>query len=593
LSNFKKIKQYVKEISFLLEGRVSKVIKLWSLFLISSMLDLVGIGLIGTYISIIVTDNVAAIDQISALLPFWDFSSDRRELIRFIGMLILLLTLFKVIFAIVINWSILNFCYQEGVRLRNALMESFQRMAYSHYINRMSSEFVYHAGLAASFSQDILQSILRLLSACTVGLVIIIFLGIQDIQVLTILLLMFLIVGTAFDMLFRKQVSYLGKKTNTASRLVIQSVSDALKGFKEIRVLAIERFFSEKFGNAAQNYATAGTQLGLITSIPRYLLELTIIGFVVIVVFLFYVPKGAGTEALVTTLSMFGVAALRLIPFVNQTVTGITKLRAGRHGVRLLYRDLNAQSKNARAEETPTTKIEFGKKFESYEFKDLWFRYGENQPYVLRSANFSVRAGEAIGIVGQSGAGKTTLVDIILGLLAPESGSIFLNGREINRKLIEWRDKVAYLPQDTFLIDGSIAENIALGTGAGKKYRQQVISAAHHARLLTAISRMPDGLDTLVGDGGIKLSGGQKQRVALARAFFFNRQVLVLDESTSALDNETEREIIDEIKELKGTKTLLLISHRLSVLEHCDCIYRLESGQLVRTSSASERLRDS
>ena len=197
--------------------------------------------------------------------------------------------------------------------------------------------------------------------------------------------------------------------------------------------------------------------------------------------------------------------------------------------------------------------------------------------------NFEIRQGEAIGIMGSSGAGKSTLLDLVLGFIEPTSGEILINSIPLNEQLTSWRLSTAYLPQEVYLIDDSIANNIALGVKESEIDLNKVNNALEAAQLLEFVKDLPSGVKTSLGEGGVKISGGQRQRIALAGAFYFERDTLILDEATSALDSETEKEIIDKIKYLKGSKTLIVIAHRLTTLEHCDRIYRVEKGILTET----------
>ena len=204
-----------------------------------------------------------------------------------------------------------------------------------------------------------------------------------------------------------------------------------------------------------------------------------------------------------------------------------------------------------------------------------------NQP-ALSNISLRITAGKTIGLIGPSGSGKTTLVDVLLGLLEPQSGSLEYNGIPLQEILWDWRAQVAYLPQEVFLIDNTLKCNVALGVPDNMIDERRVLQALSQARLAKMLEQLPYGIETILGERGVRLSGGQRQRVALARAFYHRRSVLVMDEATSALDNSTEKEIVEEIKQLKGKITMIVIAHRLTTVEHCDRIYYLENGQVVK-----------
>jgi ABC-type bacteriocin/lantibiotic exporter with double-glycine peptidase domain len=218
------------------------------------------------------------------------------------------------------------------------------------------------------------------------------------------------------------------------------------------------------------------------------------------------------------------------------------------------------------------------------------FRYPDTTQDALKEITLEIRTGESIGLIGISGSGKTTLVDLLLGLVDPYEGEITYNGRQMNKSLNEWRSHVAYLPQQVFLIDNTLRQNVALGYDKDEIDDLKIHEALRKARLSDLVKQLPRGIDTMLGERGVRLSGGQRQRVALARAFYHERNILVMDESTSALDQETENEIIAEIQQLKGEKTMIVIAHRLTTVQNCDRIYRLDQGRIVEQGSPEEIL---
>jgi len=222
--------------------------------------------------------------------------------------------------------------------------------------------------------------------------------------------------------------------------------------------------------------------------------------------------------------------------------------------------------------------------------RQIYYRYPNTKQSALQNLSLEIKAGESIGLVGPSGSGKTTLVDVLLGLLEPQSGTMEFNGRSLLENLEEWRSQVAYLPQQVFLIDNSLRCNVALGEEESEIDETRLREALRQARLTELVEQLPQGVNTILGERGVRLSGGQRQRVALARAFYHGRSVLVMDEATSALDNETEKEIVAEIQRLKGQKTMIVIAHRLTTVQHCDRIYRLEQGKIVEEGTPQQIL---
>jgi len=284
---------------------------------------------------------------------------------------------------------------------------------------------------------------------------------------------------------------------------------------------------------------------------------------------------------LLPVLSMFGLASIRLTPSVNQMIASISKIRFGRDAVSLLYNDIStAQVKESDASSSQGTFSEFN----NLQIRDISFTYScqKTNKKILSGISFDIEKGEAIGVVGGSGAGKTTLINIITGLLDPTQGAIQCNGVDIRNDRMGYMSMLAYLPQQVFTIDDTILKNVALGVDMVDIDVKNVESALRKAKLLDFVNHLEGGMETIIGERGVKISGGQRQRLALARAFYHDRSVLIMDESTSALDEEVEREVINEIRQLKREKTIIIIAHRMSTIQYCDKVYRVDKGRVVR-----------
>jgi ABC-type multidrug transport system fused ATPase/permease subunit len=261
-----------------------------------------------------------------------------------------------------------------------------------------------------------------------------------------------------------------------------------------------------------------------------------------------------------------------------------------RNSISELHRDL-AELDGARPGAPQAVADSRADHFRSLVLDRIRFTYPNASAAALDDVFLEIRAEESIGLVGPSGSGKTTLVDVLLGLLEPQQGEVLYNGRPLKETLAQWRAQVAYLPQQVFLVDDTLRRNVALGVEDEEIDAERLKEALRQARLAELAAQLPEGVETIIGERGVRLSGGQRQRVAIARAFYHRRSVLVMDEATSALDNETEREIVEEIRRLKGEKTLIVIAHRLTTVEHCDRIFRLKDGRIVEQGTYGEVFR--
>lgn len=574
--------QYIREVLYLLGDNRRKIPWMLFLFLASSVLDLAGISLIAPYVAILVSPETFTQSNFYPFFVSLGMVTEQEELLTTLGLLLLSVFVFKAVAAILINLIIVRFCYKQGIHLRLLLMTSYQNLPYIHYLHRNSSEFVHNIALAGKFSESILQSILRLISDGLVALVILVLLALNNPIALGLLVLLLGSLIFIYDQIFRPNIGRYGRQSNEYSTQMVKSIHEGIEGLKEIRILGKEKHFQRMLHEGAKGYASVSTKSAMITTSPRYLLEFLLVAFVVFTVFI-SIMLGEDLKSLLPTLGMFGIASLRLVPAANQILSGITKIRFGRNSVALLYSDLQYLEQQVNLDnETIRTNVSA---FQLLSLYNVSFSYPSTQQQALNDVSLEINKGDAIGLTGPSGSGKTTFVDILLGLMKPQSGEINFNGQPLSNNLSEWRSQVAYLPQQVFLIDSSLRNNVALGLDEHEIDDEKVEEALRQARLSDLVKQLPQGFDTMLGERGIRLSGGQRQRVALARAFYHDRNVLVMDESTSSLDNETEREIVEEIKRLKGNKTLIIIAHRLTTLQHCNRIYQLERGGLVKQGS--------
>jgi len=584
------MKIYLKEILFLIGSDIKKIPWMLVAFLSVSMLDVLGLGLIAPYVALIINPDLNSNNYLYSLVRLLWTSPSLEQILLVSGCGLVLIFILKMIFSILINRIILNFANKKGASLRADLMSSYQKLSYLDYSHRNSADYLHSIQtLAAQFSQNTLQAVLRFISEGIFVLAVLVFLAWTNFVALSILTSLIVIYLYLFDLIFRHKITEYGRLVNETQTQIIQDVREAVDGFKEIRVLGKERYFYEIVKGSAEVYADTYTKLQVLTSASRYILEVILILFIVIIVF-YSIFKGHDLALMIPTLTVFGVASLRLMPAANVFSMGISQMRFGRNATTIIYSDLtNNLSKNSYKLKGPTDNVS---EFNSLDFKGVDFTYAEAEENVLNDISISIKVGESIGIIGPTGSGKTTLINIMLGLLKPTKGEIYINKIPVESSIEVLRNNTAYLPQNIFLIDNTIRKNIALGLLDSEIDEEKVLKALNQARLADLVEQLPDGLDTHIGEQGIRLSGGQRQRVALARALYHDRKVLVMDEATSALDNETESEIVEEISRLKGKKTTIVIAHRLSTVKHCDRIYKLEKGKIIAFGIPSEVIID-
>lgn len=580
--------QYLKEILYLLGNDRFKLPFLLFLFLIMSLLEVLGIGLIIPYVGLIMDPELINSEKYSFLVKLFSLIEFQNILIP-MGLVLISVFIIKGLGIIFINWIILKFCYSKSVSLKSILMKSYQNMPYVNYIERNSAEYIYTMSLVDEFSVGTLSSILRMIVEFFVGIAIFLLLFYQSPLALFLISLILVTSILFYDIFFRTKVKNLGRMGNIHNVSLIKEVTEGITGLKEIRILGKNNYFFKKVRSSAYSFSKVAHKYDMISILPRYLLEVLMIFFIVALV-LYYVLLGREANELLPILAMISIATVRLLPSANQFILGMTKLRHSRHAISILYQDIKLTEKLQ-----PQNKISMKSKsseFKKIELKNISFKYATRSQKAISNLSMKITAGQSIGIIGSSGSGKSTLLDVLLGLLDIDDGQIIYNEREANSSfLTEWRSNVAYLPQKVFIIDDSVKNNIALGEFSSEIDDKKLEKAIKKSQLDELVKELPKGIDTILGDKGIQLSGGQLQRIALARAFYYERDVLIMDEATSSLDNETEKEIVNEIKKLKGKKTLIVVAHRMSTLIHCDYIYKLEDGVIVEKGSYHEVLK--
>ena len=580
--------QYLIEILYLVGESRSKLPALILLFLFSSILDLLGLGLIAPYVSLIMNFENQNIDWIGNKIIALGLPMEQEFILIWMGVLLITVFLFKALTALYINHTIIVFSNMQEVRLKSYLMQTYQHLPYTEYIKRNSAEYVNAIiGHTISF-RGALEMGLKTLSDGIIAIAIFSLLALTNGIALSLLVIILGVLVFGYDRVFRSRIKEYGRQSHHYATRLVQGVNEGIEGFKEIRILGREKYFYDLIKHNAERWTQNQGKTNIISSSPRYFLEFVLITFIVMLVITAYL-FGNNLKALVPTIGFIGMAALRLLPVIHGLSNSLVHLRHNRFAVGWLYTDL------IKLKESPKSVWESSTKSTNGEFHELvldgiQYFYPESKMPALDQISLRIQEGETVGFIGPSGAGKTTLVDLILGLLKPSKGSLLYNGEELKGSLSGWQSQIAYLPQQVFLIDNTLRNNVALGINDNEIDDQLVHESLNNASLQEFVDTLPQGIETKLGERGVRLSGGQRQRVAIARAFYHGRNVLVMDEATSALDHETESEIVEEIKRLKGKKTIIVIAHRLTTVQHCDRIYYLEKGKIVNSGPPSKIL---
>ncbi|MFZ5970301.1 MAG: ABC transporter ATP-binding protein, partial [Bacteroidota bacterium] len=362
---------------------------------------------------------------------------------------------------------------------------------------------------------------------------------------------------------------------------------EAFNSIKDTKLFGIEGVFVDKFIQNATVFAKANARIRVQVKLPGLALDLIIFGGIMMIV-LYVLATKNNLNASLPIITLYGFTAYRLKPQIQTIFNSVSNINFSRASLGVVLSDVKKLSATVEEKQTGVVdKIQF----QHLSLEDIVFRYPQAEDFALRGISFEVLSRQSVALVGPSGSGKTTLVDIILGLLEQQQGKVKVNGQEVtvSNKHV-WQSRLGYVPQHIYLLDDTILNNIAFGVPANKIDMQKITKALELADLAGFIGTLPAGLNTEIGERGVRLSGGQRQRIGIARALYRDPEVLVLDEATSALDGITEDNIIGSLNKLHGNITLIMIAHRLTTVQHCDCIFMMEGGKLVQEGTYQELL---
>jgi ATP-binding cassette, subfamily B, bacterial PglK len=476
--------------------------------------------------------------------------------------------------------------YRAGARLATRLTRAYLEMPYAFHLRRNTSESIRNVNAAAT-------ALVTMAFLPIIGLTASILMTIGLLTVMVIVsqlanLLAIIVVGGAVGLLLRviqPKLKYLGHLTHAWNRITLQSIQQSLQGFRDIRLLGREQHFAAKYAEGVDQLARAAYTRGTVNGLPRTVMDTALLLFI-LVFFGVAVSGGMASDAILSTLGLFAYAGLRLQPSLGAVVGGLNELRFATAVVNDVAADLDL-AVNASNDGGAVLALQ-----RELRFDGVAFRYEGADRDALAHVELVVRAGETVGICGATGGGKSTLVDLLVGLLPPTEGRITIDGRDLWDDPAAWQRELGVVSQAIFLTDDTIRNNIALGIDAADVDEVALAEAVALAQLDRVVAELPDGLDTVVGEAGARLSGGQRQRVAIARALYRDAGVLVLDEGTSALDNVTEADLMAELRQLSGRRTVVMVAHRLSTVRDCDRIVYVDAGRIAGCGTYDELLRD-
>ena len=570
----------IKKLNFLLEKKHKKQVLVLSILLfIGILFEMLSLGMLIPAIGLMVKPNL--IQEIKFLKLIFNFFGNPTQKILVIWGMVLMVAIYlvKSIFLIFLTWKQSNFSNNLSTNLSRRLFEGYLNQPYIFHINTNSSILLRNiqsdiAGFTA-VAQNTITILLEF--SILIGIAFILILT-EPIGAITIGLYLFL-ASFIFQKITKGRLLKLGFDKQNIAVYVNKYLLQGLNGVKDIKIYGREKYFTNKFSQYNNIFSQIITKIYTLTMIPRLYLELlSISGLAGLVIAI--VIQDKPIDFIVTTMGIFAAASYRMIPSVNRILSSLQIIRSSMPSIDNLYLEFT-KIENTRNELNIIKGNETAFNFENrVEIRNVNYNYLNVDKTTLKNINIIINKGDFIGIIGPSGSGKSTFIDIILGLLKPSSGEIFIDNFNIKTNIRYWQKLIGYVPQNIYLIDDTIKANIAFGLNDEDISDYLLNKCIKSAQLHEFIMSLENGINTIVGERGARLSGGQRQRIGIARALYHNPEILILDEATSSLDNDTENRIMNDINQLKGNKTIILIAHRLSTLNNCDKIIKIINGEL-------------
>lgn len=491
----------------------------------------------------------------------------------------------KNLYILLLTYMQNTFITKNRNRMISRVMAEFLNRPYEKYLGAdIPTVFrITDSDIPQTFS--LILAMLQLASEAVVTCLIFMVLLLNDPRMTLFIIMVFGLLTLFIVKVFKPRLNRIGARNQAIQSRIAKWRIQATYGLKDVKVLNREEFYVRNYYETGKVGAEVARNYAVLNNMPRLLIEtvfiVSVLGFLVV-----YINGGGDITAMVTTISAFAIAAVRVLPSVNRINTYITEIAYTQPSLDFVYDNLQEGMKTDAmlAERRAYSQVEKLKLDYQIELDHISFHYPDSDKNIFEDAHMIVPKGKSVGIIGTSGAGKSTIVDILLGLLHAQTGRITCDGVDIFKNYESWLAQIGYIPQSIYLIDESIRDNIAFGIDADKIDEKRIWEVLEEAQLKEFVEELPEGLDTTIGDRGVRLSGGQRQRIGIARALYNDPEILVFDEATSALDNDTEAAVMEAVNSFHGRKTMIIIAHRLNTIEKCDMIYKVENMKLVETT---------
>jgi ABC-type multidrug transport system fused ATPase/permease subunit len=569
-----------------------RMIILFIMMVIGAGFETMGVGLILPIMSVVVSPDSIKSGWLSFFYHLFHMKSTNQFMILLISVLIALYVI-KNIFLYVLAYVQTRFICKNQFTLSNRLFQSYVNRPYEYFLNASTAVII------RVLDQDVrnvflmLTNILNFFTEFFVALFLVVLLLCVDVT-MTVCMAVILVIAMMLNKRGLKPFLFrTGKHLQTATSNMSKWLLQTLSGIKEVKVTNKQNYFISQYEKYGWETVDEQRRLNVASQVPRLIIETVSIGGVLGIIDIMLIG-GADISHMMTQLSAFAMAAVRLMPSANRMnnyLNGIASYEASLNTILQLFDEAGEweNKKFVQKQEKCSEKKPMELKTEIC-MENIVFSYPGNEKRIFNHANMKIPVGKAVGIMGPSGAGKTTIVDILLGLLHPSEGKILADQSDVMENYSGWLDKIGYIPQTIYMLDDSILENIAFGIPKEQVTEKRIWEVLREAQMEEFVKELPEGIHTMIGERGVRLSGGQRQRLGIARALYHDPELLVFDEATSALDNETEAAIMDGINHLRGRKTMVIIAHRLGTIRDCDIIYKVLDGKIEQTSKEALNL---
>ena len=543
-----------------------------------ALMELAGVSLIAELVKLIGSpDTIHRNALMQKLYDITNAGSD-RQFFLYVVLVLIGVYLFKNIYLTVMGYVKFTFIYNNQLRLSGRLIDCYLKKPYTYHLDKNSAEMIRSIMLDSERFFQMLLTVFSVFSEIMVSALLCIYLVVVDWMITVSVVVILGVVSGLYLLTFHGRSKKNGEISQFNDGKMHQAINQALGAVKDIKILHREKYFVNAFTKRGEKKYTAVRNNEVLGQIPAYLIETVCVGAILLVLVI-KLYNGQDLNDMIPQLAAFAMAAFKLLPSVGKVDNYLNLIVFLKPSADLIYRDIKDTEDMLNV--MPADDSGAMPHAEAIKVDHVSYRYPNTTKDVLTDVCFEIPEGASVGLIGPSGAGKSTIADIILGILTPTEGAVMYGDMNVHEHPIKWSSKLAYIPQAIFLADESIRSNVAFGIEEDEIEDEKVWQALGEAQLDGFVRSLPEGLDTMVGERGVRLSGGQRQRIGIARALYGDPDILVLDEATSALDSETEKAVMEAIDRLQGRKTLIIIAHRLTTVANCKIIFRVTDGKIA------------